>query len=330
MARGTSIQKPTTLLTIKMSQENAASSGSNRSDIIIITDNGDVTGELRVATGNPQNTTLTAPSFNNISVPIYPVGAIIYFAGPVPPDGYLNCNGGEYRAIDYPELYNYLKSGSSWTGQTKPTFSVKAETDTSSPDFGKQTQYFTVPNYTNSGYTGGGLFVRNLNNTNSALNDYTETIRNESSGSYKNTVSATSSLTNRTHGHIQNSTFAYHNHGFQTTTVGFTNEDHFHHYYGSPGATNGHQLGYTNKASGFTNYKIFSMDKYATTDDNNDPALTHDSLNTVGTHIHSGFLGFGQNYSDTEHNTYHNSNTAFDNSDETRPKNYSLLFCIKY
>ena len=66
-----------------------------------------------------------------------------------------------------------------------------------------------------------------------------------------------------------------------------------------------------------------------TTDVNND-GVDFENTNMIGTHIHAGFLGFGPSLASNSHLTIHNSDVNYNNSSETRPKNYSLLFCIKY
>ena len=334
MARGSSIQKPTTLLTIKKSMEGATTSGNIRGDIIVITDNGQITGELRVATGNPVQ---TAPPWTDKTIPLYPVGAIIYFAGPNPPDGFLVCNGQEYETEDYPELANYLKglpaesSRYSLGDVADPYYQVKPYVSTSGIYTGKEV--FRTPDYTNFAGLGGGLFIRNLNyggfGGNSTLPDWQVDYRNETDG--KNDPAAVSTLINRTFGSVQDEMYLWHKHRFANTFSGFTGEDHVHHYFGAPGANNGHMLGYTYKSPSSTNSLIMSMyDKVDTDIRTESSTKLHDNFDMVGTHIHAGFLGYGASYLDTEHLTIHNVDSNFDNSTETKPVNYSVLFCIKY
>jgi len=320
MARGTSIQKPTTLLTIKKSMANAAVSGSQRSKIILITSNGIITGDMRVATGNLPSTPPTPQT--DQSIPFYPVGSIIYFAGPNPPDGFLPCNGQPYETKDYPELANYLRG--------IPTYS--SAYNNVHPYVSAGVEYFNTPDFTNPGGA-GGMFIRNLNvaglGGNTALPD---TYQTEAEVDDRGTYSAAVSLVNRTFGSIQQEEYEWHDHQFANTNVGETGEDHFHHYFGAPGATNGHQLGYTYKTSSsnsYTNYQLFSMYDEVTTDVNSD-GVDFDNTNMIGTHIHAGYLGFGPSLASNSHLTIHNSDVNYNNSSETRPKNYSLLFCIKY
>ena len=51
-----------------------------------------------------------------------------------------------------------------------------------------------------------------------------------------------------------------------------------------------------------------------------------------GAHIHFGWMGFGRNFADTLNTTNLNrsDHEHLDNARETRPKNYSVMFCIKY
>lgn len=329
MARGSSIQKPTTLLTIKKSMPVATTSGNIRGDIIVITDNGQITGDMRVATGNPVQ---TAPPWTDKTIPLYPVGAIIYFAGPNPPDGFLVCNGQQHETKDYPELANYLKGlpaeGSRYTAGNvaDPYKEVK-------PYISGTKEVFRTPDFTNFSGLGGGLFIRNLNTGgfggNSTLPDWQVDHRNETNA--KDHPGITPTLVNRTYGSVQDEMYLWHKHRFADTASGFTGENHVHHYFGAPSANNGHMLGYTFKSASSTNSVVMSMYEEVDTDIRTDSSTDlHDNFDMIGTHIHAGFLGYGASYSDTEHNTIHNMDTNFNNSTETKPRNYSVLFCIKY
>src|SRR6056300_1725000 len=96
-----SIQRPTTLLTLKKSKESLISySSAAKGQIILMTDTaGTLNGEIRVASSNTVNgydatsTPPGAPIKLSLTAPTYPVGSIIYYAGPIPPAGWLFCNG---------------------------------------------------------------------------------------------------------------------------------------------------------------------------------------------------------------------------------------------
>lgn len=318
MARSSSIQKPTTLLTLKKTQLASTEEQMSRGELLLIVDDGIITGDLRVATGE----SISDPTTNK-SIPFYQVGSIIYFAGPVPPDGFLVCDGGEYERELYPELANYLDgisiNNESYTNVRNSGRNVGSIYNNGGVD------YFRVPDYT----VRNGLFIRNLNeNTTDGSTtspDYYETffeITDEGEGTMR------IELAGRTFGSIQNESYITHDHPYVGLKTGLTGENHVHHYYGAPGATNGRKLGYTDKGDA-TQYKLFVEYEYKVTDKDSSAEL-YDMEGIVGTHIHSGFFGYGASIADTNHNTYHHTDPAFNNSDETRPKNYSLLFCIKY
>jgi len=50
-----------------------------------------------------------------------PIGTVIDYAGPTPPEGYLFCNGQTLSASEYPELYNSIKN---YWGGTYPLFNL--------------------------------------------------------------------------------------------------------------------------------------------------------------------------------------------------------------
>lgn len=50
------------------------------------------------------------------SVPTVPVGALFPFAGTIPPNGYLLCDGSEVKISDYPELFSIVKYSFKATG----------------------------------------------------------------------------------------------------------------------------------------------------------------------------------------------------------------------
>jgi len=54
----------------------------------------------------------------------------------------------------------------------------------------------------------------------------------------------------------------------------------------------------------------------------------------IGDHLHTGWIGHGPSLSDNTHNTIHytttTSSNTWNNQGETQPRNYSVLFCIKY
>lgn len=324
MPRGSSIQKPTTLLTIKKLYEDTNVDDLTRGEIVLIVDGGYITGDMRIATGNSPSTSKTT----NKTVPFYPVGSIIYFAGSEPPDGFLVCNGASYKVVDYPELANFLRG--------IPTYS--SAYNGVNPGSGSDAT-FRVPDYT-AGNGKGGLFIRNLNignalggNTN--LPDYQVQLGESTDGvSFNNTQgNLTNSIQtiNRTFGSIQYEMYPVHDHPMNGGVTGATGENHVHHYFGAPGATNGHQIGYTYLPSSInrTYTKLVTRHQYQFTDENI-AAEDYANSGVVGKHIHTGYLGFGQSYTDANSKTTHNTDSSYDNSTETRPINYSLLFCIKY
>jgi len=320
MPRSSSIQKPTTLLTIKKAMVNTNVDSLIRGEIVLITDDGIITGDMRVATGNSiANKTLDK------SIPFYPIGSIIYFAGPEPPDGFLMCDGEEYKRDLYPELANYL-SGISISNSNRIYTNIRNTGENVGSFYNKGGDfYFRVPDFT----INNGLFIRNLNETapsgNTSLPDYIETlIENDDKGSRN----IRTSNINRTFGSFQEESYGWHTHDFTSGQTGFTGEDHVHQYYGAPQATNGQKLGNAYKGNA-TLTKLFSAYNYDTTDIDSAGEL-YDMQGMIGTHIHDGYLGYGSSLGDADHNTYHNIDNNFDNSDETRPRNYSLLFCIKY
>ena len=323
MPRGSSIQKPTTLLTIKKLYEDTNVDDLTRGEIVLIVDGGYITGDMRIATGNlPGNSKTT-----DKTVPFYPVGSIIYFAGSEPPDGFLVCDGASYDVEDYPELANYLRGILTYSSAYNGV----------DPGNGAS---FKVPNYT-VGNGKGGLFIRNLNignalggNTN--LPDYQVQLGestdgvNFNNGTVGNLTNSIQTI-NRTFGSIQNEMYPVHDHPMSGGVTGATGENHVHHYFGAPGATNGHQIGYTYLPSNINrNYtKLVTRHQYQFTDENI-AAEDYANSGVVGKHIHTGYLGFGQSYTDANSKTTHNTDSSYDNSTETRPINYSLLFCIKY
>lgn len=331
MPRLSSIQKPTTLLTIKKSKiQSNTYTGARRGEIILITDNGIITGDMRVATAKTG-----VNDDKNIS--IYQTGAIIYFAGPNPPDGYLVCNGQRYDRDLYPELANYLEQITVTPQYADSVYrNVNGTTDSVGimyPYFdvisGTWKEYFRVPDFTNpTNPTQGGLFIRNLNEDVPTLPDYNEAFREADDRGSLNHILQRVNGGGRTFGSSQDEMFGWHTHDFTTANTGPTGEDHVHHYYGARGATNGHQLGYTAKGSS-TEYVMMSQYDYDTTDRDSSSEL-YDSEGLVGTHLHAGFLGLGSSFTDPDHNTYHYTDSNFDNVTETKPKNYSVLFCIKY
>ena len=44
-----------------------------------------------------------------IDTGLVPVGTIIHFMGRIAPDGYLFCDGAQYKTKDYPEFVQYLQ-----------------------------------------------------------------------------------------------------------------------------------------------------------------------------------------------------------------------------
>jgi len=101
MARVDSIQKPTTLLTLKKSKELATETATTQGgQIMLITDDtGFVQGDIRFTSGRPYHTT-----------PFVQVGSIIYYAGNTVPDGYLPCDGSFISQKLYPELFDKIKN----------------------------------------------------------------------------------------------------------------------------------------------------------------------------------------------------------------------------
>ena len=369
-----SLQRPTTLLTLKKSKESLISYlGASRGQVILMTDiAGTMNGELRVANGSfstkdPYANDLVdqygiGPISISKNAPAYPVGSIIYFAGSTPPAGWLFCNGAVLRKDLYHELCLFLDA----YNRTSPHY--------------VSSSHFRLPDYTNShNYNQGGVFIRNLNPVgpygNTSAPDWVEFNENDyyQKGEYKSTIS----YIDRTFGSIQQEKYPKHNHDYITANTanvtailtGETGEVHSHKYFGAPGTTNGIQLGNLND-KGATNTRIIARTDVGRTDKDadtpvralppsstpgrdfnsaaNPPVQTGQEF-AIGNHIHAGWIGFGKDgYSSNLHNTFHhtanNSNASqytignvfdptannFNNIRETQPKNYSVLFCIKY
>tara|TARA_B100001093_G_scaffold117544_1_gene109935 strand:+ start:96410 stop:97243 length:834 start_codon:yes stop_codon:yes gene_type:complete len=225
MARLQSIQKPTTLLTLKFSKTEANAFSGAAGEIILITINGIIQGDVRISTGNP-----------NYTMPVYPIGSLVYYAGQTPPNGYLFCNGATVSSSLYPELYS--KIGTTWGGDSTN---------------------FALPNFT----TDGGRFIRNLNQQgvgNSTFPDYYYTSYDDY-GTY-NRFTANLQLVNRTFGQFQSDAYGYHSHGKPSNSE--YAGDHSHNYYGSRNATNGVQLG--SDTAGVNGYRgVFGYGSAATT-----------------------------------------------------------------
>jgi len=101
MARVDSIQKPTTLLTLKKSKSVAnETAGTLAGEIMLITDDlGTVQGDIRISSGRYYHT-----------LPFVQVGSIIYYAGEHVPDGYLICDGSLVSQRLYPELFDKIQN----------------------------------------------------------------------------------------------------------------------------------------------------------------------------------------------------------------------------
>jgi len=360
-------------------------SSASQGQIILMTDAaGTLNGEIRVASSNTVNgydatsTPPGAPIKLSLTAPTYPVGSIIYYAGPIPPAGWLFCNGAVLRKDLYQELAIFL-------GANNPA-----------SEFWVSLTHFKLPDYTNSNNSNqGGLFIRNLNPAgpygNTTAPDWIE--YNEYDYFQKGQYKTTHSLINREFGTIQQEKYHYHNHDYITSNTanvtdiltGETGEVHSHKYFGAEGATNGIQLGNLN-SQGVGKIAIIARSDIATTDYGADTPVREFPINPhinaanpgtdpkihdfniaaatpppsttgqefpVGQHIHVGWVGYGSNpYSaNTLHHTYHHTANNVNNSQyvvtssgtyfnpaannfndmrETQPKNYSVLFCIKY
>lgn len=397
------VQKPATMLTVKKSMGNISSgiaSGSipERAELILMTDSaGEINGEIRVGTGN-RNSLYYTPStgypvsdpltqsglvelyplrssgdpINNNTLPLYQVGALIYFAGPEPPVGYLFCNGAVYDSELYPELATFLGK-----------------------EFEVSSTQFRVPDYTNSmGQEGaryqGGLFIRLLNqggtvtvaNTNP---DYIDTILDVNQYGDYLPHSGNTFIVDRQYGSIQQESYISHNHQLLTANVSDTEESHSHRYFGAYGASDGYYLGRIDgdQAVSGDGYKISDRHPVtsfiiysglATTDQGGAPGAQDFFVGAseafkpnadydtqtynfpvnlqnlaqkypmegvspgqdmqIGDHLHSGWIGHGPSLNDNTHNTIHYTTTTtgntWNNQGETQPRNYSVLFCIKY
>lgn len=376
-----SLQRPTTLLTLKKSKESLISYVSAaRGQLILMTDAaGTLNGEMRVSSGSskPGLDQYGNPITLSITAPVYPVGSIIYFAGPEPPAGWLFCNGAVLRRDLYSELSDFLD----------------AHLPTS--EFYVSPTHFKLPDYTNShNYNQGGLFIRNLNEGgpygNTVAPDWYE--HNEYDYYQKGEYKTTMSFIDRQFGSIQQEKYHHHNHNYITANTanltsiltGETGEVHSHRYFGTEGATNGIQLGNLN-SQGVGKIAIIARSDIGTTDHGADTPVRAFPINpninaanpgtdpkvhdfnvaatipmppptgqefNIGEHLHVGWIGFGTGYTANLHNTFHHTannvnnqqyiitssnnyifdQTAnnFNNMRETQPKNYSVLFCIKY
>lgn len=391
MARLQSTQKPTTLLTLKKDkQESNVYPSQSPGEIILITEDGIVDGDVRFTKG-AESIYGWKGTFS-----LYPIGSIIYYAGSVAPDGYLACNGQAYDKNLYPELF--AKIGYTW-GSSAGKFKVpNFQNPTGSPYkvTSSSSHINGISNITNTNIEDhyiGGLFIRNLNekgiNSNVDGPDY-----------YQLYVTRLGLWDTRLYsglsryivdrgwgpGHIQEDLFVRHRHQPQSTNT-TSDGAHNHRYYGAPRSRyyvddNGV------KYDGLTYYKDSLTGDYTTSSTNanggsnpryykkyngksiSDSHMVGDNgygrklgayedasvdyrgyylnfgiysttkplgKNTrttreAGAHVHYGYMGYGANIADRENTTYLDrlGQEDLDNSVETRPKNYSVLFCIKY
>ena len=365
MARLQSTQKPTTLLTLKKSKQ-LANEYESTGEIILITEQGIIDGDVRVTVGpDPSNTVPFADGLG--TNPLYPIGSMIYFAGDAPPDGFLACDGAVHRVSDYPELavrlYN-LTFGTDAGGQFTGMYPYVEHTDPDTSIYypASSRRFFRTPNFES-------YFVRNLNRVGALQNskgpDYYEI--NPSHGAERlgfwdsrSDESSSRNKINRTFGQTSVDMFLRHRHQAVDNDVSNTYKSsttesgyHKHRYYGSPRSSyyvdrddnvitnDGGNLGDDNDGFGrqlgsdddnspkhyYVNFGVWSRDV---------PGQKNSAASDVsGEHIHFGFLGYGDDLADQNNTTSTKSQYVINeehqnNSSETRPINYSVLFCIKY
>jgi hypothetical protein len=359
MARLQSTQKPTTLLTLKKSKQ-LANDYTSTGEIILITEQGIIDGDVRFTAGEDNQSLPVVPGAIGLGTySLYPVGSIIYFAGDAPPDGFLACDGGTYTVLDYPELARKLYNSNYGTGAKGQFSGAYPYIDgNSSNDYRDATQ-FRIPDFS-------GRFVRSLNKMGSLQNsngpDYWK-VDVDRLGFWNNQTQTGTSRTevDRYFGDEFDDMYLRHRHkvvdddvsnNFKTDTG--LGGAHSHRYYGSPRSsyyvdrdgqimTNdltgtalgdngdgfGRQLGNDSDDSTinyFVNFGVWSRDI---------PGEKNSAhADYSGEHHHFGFLGFGSSYDDTNNTTTLKSkydiSESQNNALETRPINYSVLFCIKY
>lgn len=339
MARRQEIQKPTTLLISKKTKLQSIDYDGSRGEIMVIIDaNGIPQGDVRIVTN--EQYTLSHELFeesgalkNSYSrlvyktMPIHTIGSLIYYAGTSQPNGYLFCNGSWVMAKLYYELYEKLKNseyagGSNdnfpttlkyWGGNDNIDILDSGNIGTygfTSSDIGELV--FKLPDLR-------GFYIRNHNqgrayvmgSNNHPLPEYDGLITYDEFGNEVGTEGGS-----RIWGSKQYNRFISHLHtGNEISSSG----DHTHLYAGAQNSTGGFDIGVDtpgndNPTTGKTHYATFGT-----------RTMTSDS---AGAHRHFGWVGYGSNYSDTGHITKdHEGN---DSADETRPKSYQLMVCIKY
>lgn len=353
MARLQSTQKPTTLLTLKKSKQ-LANEYESTGEIILITEQGIIDGDVRFTAGKDLTNEIPGADGKG-TYSLYPVGSIIYFAGDAPPDGFLACDGGTYDVSDYPELARKLYNSNYGTG-ARGQFSGNYPYVNGSGDYKNATQ-FAVPDFS-------GRFVRSLNKTgvlqNSNGPDYWK-VDVDRLGFWDSRYQTGTSRpkVDRHFGDEFDDMYVRHRHQAvddQTSNTYKSNTgdggEHTHRYYGSPRSsyyvdrddniiTNaggslgddgdgfGRQLGNDDDNSTqnyYVNFGVWSRDIPG------EKNVAH--TDTSGQHHHFGFIGFGENYADINNTTTLKSKYELseeqNNESETRPINYSVLFCIKY
>ena len=338
MARRQEIQKPTTLLTTKQTKLESIDYDGNRGEIMLsVNDAGAIGGDVRIITNEQYtisyaNTADPQQNYNRQvykTLPLHNVGSLIYYAGTSQPDGYLFCNGAWVMAKLYFELYEKMRNsdyaggsqivngvvvgGQYWGGEDNCVVLTNSNYSSygfSQSDVGELV--FKIPDLR-------GFYIRNHNpgikyNTGSNLHplpDYETNVTYDEFGEELDTEDGI-----RTWGSKQDSRFSIHSHTANTVSV---SGNHVHEYEGGLDATGGTQLGVNtagnvDPASGKQHWATFGARTMLT-----DPA---------GYHRHFGWLGYGTSYSDTEHKTVDFEGNQ--SANETRPKTYQVMVCIKY
>lgn len=131
---------------------------------------------------------------------VAPAGSVTAFAGEVPPDGWLLCQGQELNIADYPALYAAI--GTTWNTQTNPT----SGSAYSAPAAGK----FRLPDFRGSFLRGAGsphagdtCTVGGHQSQKTAKNGLSNSTSSVSASGNKDQMNRTSSSTGTPSGYIE-------------------------------------------------------------------------------------------------------------------------------
>ena len=369
MARLQSTQKPTTLLTLKKDKDESNSYMTFKSgEIILITEQGIVDGDVRFTKGDKAlygNMNGTFPLYpvgsiiffagseqpdgyltcngQQVSRHLYPelFDKIRYTWGKgiSPMTG--NRHDDYFRVPDFENAANVADGVS-----TEYIYHMSKSSDYPYPSINDRRIHNSNPEE----HYISGLFIRNLNERGIGANidgpDYYR-LHVTKLGLWDTRIASGNNreLVERQFGpsDVQMDLFQRHRHKPVSTNTTYDG-DHNHRYYGAPrsryyvkddGTINtrvgdngyGRKLGSyeDNSTSGyFVNFGIYSKTVPL--------AFNTATTQSSGAHIHYGFAGYGRNFADQLNTTNVNRSDQghLDNARETRPKNYSVMFCIKY